>query len=191
MPVRDFLLYALPALVLFTGCVAVSPAVKRTGADRNTKALVWTENFRSDSGKNSYLVTLKTPDSRITGLCILKKSGEEWRGTLMNEMGEKAFDFIVTDNKCELLNVIPAMDKWYVKKTVAADLYYFFNVDNPQASFYRRTERFEQNGILVVNYKKKQLLAMPDGTVLLMNNRRNLQYEWRKIVELDTDKVIM
>jgi hypothetical protein len=182
-------LFALP--VLFMGCIAVSPAVKRTITAKKTDAPVWTENFRSDSVKNSYRVTLTTPDNRITGLCILKKTGEEWRGTLVNEMGAKAFDFIVADDKCELFNVIPIIDKWYVKKTVAADLYYLFNVDNPRAAFHKQLERFEQNGNIVVNYKKKQLLVMPDGSVLLMNNRRNLRYELKKIVEIDPDKIIM
>jgi hypothetical protein len=177
--------------VLLAGCIAVSPAVKRTVTAKKTDAPVWTGNIRSDSVKNSYRVTLTTPDNRITGLCILKKTGEEWRGTLVNEMGAKAFDFIVADDKCELFNVIPAMDKRYVKKTVAADLYYLFNVDNPQSVFHKQLERFEQNDSLVVNYRKKQLLVMPDGLILLMNNRRNLRYELKKIVEIDPDKVIM
>jgi hypothetical protein len=187
--VKFCFLFALS--VLFMGCIAVSPVVKRTITAKRSDALVWTENFRSDSVKNSYRVTLTTPDHCITGLCILKKTGETWRGTLVNEMGAKAFDFIVADDKCELFNIIPMMDRWYVKKTVAADLYYLFNVDNPKAAFHRQLERFEQNGNLVVNYKKKQLLVMPDGLVLLMNSRRNLRYELRKIVEIDPDKVIM
>ncbi|MDR2679507.1 MAG: hypothetical protein LBC47_01700 [Tannerella sp.] len=177
---------------LFAGCASVSPAVERTAANQKPGARVWTEELRSESLKNSYRVTLKTPDNSITGLCILKKSGDEWRGTLINEMGAKAFDFIITDDKCELLNVISMMDKWYVKKTVAADLYYLFNVDNPKAPFQKRLKRFEQeDGSLVVNYKKKQLLVGTDGSLRLKNSRRNLQYELRKMVEIDPDKIIM
>jgi hypothetical protein len=186
---KYILLFMLPAL--FAGCVAVSPAVKRAETARKSDARVWTEDFHSGSLKNRYRVALKTPDKSITGLCILKKSGDEWRGTLISEMGAKAFDFIVTDGKCELLNVIPAMDKWYVKKTVAADLYYLFNVDNPKAPFQKRLERFEQDGRLVVNYGKKQILAEPDGSLRLINSRRKLQYELRKMVEIDPDKIIM
>jgi hypothetical protein len=177
--------------VFIVSCSSVTPTVKRTTAARPTESVVWTPDFRSDSLKNSYRVVLKTPDNSITGICILKKNGDEWRGTLMNEMGAKAFDFIVTDEKCELLNVISMMDKWYIKKTVAADLYYLFNVDNPKASFQKKLERFEQDGNLVVNYKKKQILVEPDGSVLLMNNRHNLQYELRRMVEIDPDKVIL
>ena len=177
--------------VLLVGCASVTPTVKRGATAMQSDAIVWTSEFRSDNLKNSYRVTLKTPDNSITGICILKKNGDEWRGTLINEMGARAFDFIVTDEKCELLNVIAMMDKWYIKKTVAADLYYLFNVDNPKASFQKQLERFEQDGNLVVNNKKKQILVEPDGSVLLMNNRHNLQYELRKMIELDPNNVIL
>lgn len=180
-----------PLLALLVGCSSVTPVVKRSAAALPSEAPVWTQDFRSDSEKNSYRVVLKTPQNSITGICLLKKSGDEWRGTLINEMGAKAFDFIVTDKKCELLNVITMMDKWYIKKTVAADLYYLINADNPKASFHKKLERFQQNGNLVVNYKKKQLFVEADGAVTLMNNRRNLRYELRRMVEIDPDKVVL
>jgi hypothetical protein len=170
--------------VLLAGCRPVLPTVRRTAAAMPSDHTVWNVRNRSETGKNSYRVVLKMPDKTITGICILKKNNGEWRGTFINEMGAGAFDFIVTDEKCELLNVVSVMDKWYVKKTVAADLYFFFNVDNPKALFRKDLERFEQDGNLVVNYKKKQILAGADGSVLLMNNRHHLQYEWRKMVEI-------
>ena len=177
--------------VLFVGCSSVKPAIKRNTTAVASEAIVWKQSFRSDTEKNSFRTILKTSGNSITGLCITKKNGDEWRGTFINEMGAKAFDFIITDDKCELLNVISMMDKWYIKKTVAADLYYIFNVDNPKASFYKKLDRFEQGGNLVINYKKKQILVKPDGSVLLMNNRHGLQYELRKMTEVDPDKVIM
>lgn len=176
--------------VLLMSCGAVSPTVKRTTAAMSSDHTVWNEANRSETEKNSYRIVLKMPDNNITGLCILKKDNDGWRGTLINEMGAKAFDFIVTDEKCELLNVISMIDKWYVKKTVAADLYFFFNVDNPKAPFQRDLDRFEQDGVLVVNYKKKQIRAEPDGAILLTNSRHDLQYEWRKMAETDPDKTI-
>ena len=185
-----YILFFILTFIL-VGCASVTPAVKRGATATKSSSVVWTQDLRSDSIINRYHVTLKTPDNSITGICIMKKSGDEWRGTLINEMGAKAFDFVVTDGKCELLNVISMMDKWYIKKTVAADLYYLFNVDNPKASFSKQLERFEQGENLVVNLKKKQILVEPNGSVLLMNNRRNLQYELRKLVEIDPNKIMM
>ena len=178
-------------IIFMVGCSTVKPVVKRTAAAQPSDFVVWTPDFRSNELKNSYRIVLKTPDNSITGLCILKKTDDEWRGTLVNEIGAKAFDFKITDEKCELLNVISLMDKWYIKKTVAADLHFLFNVDNPKAPFRKRLERYEQDGIKVVNYQKKQILVKPDGAVLLVNRRRNLQYELRKMVVIDPDKVIL
>jgi hypothetical protein len=187
--VKYYLFFGL--LMWMVGCSSVAPVVKRTTNAKSSDFAVWTSDLRSDELKNSYRIMLKTPKNSITGLCILKKNGDEWRGTLINEMGAKAFDFIITDEKCELLNVISLMDKWYIKKTIAADLHFFFNVDNPKAPFQKRLERFEQQGKKVVNYQKKQISVRPDGAVLLVNKRHRLQYELRKMVEIDPDKVIL
>jgi len=180
-----YILFCLLSALL-VGCASTSPAtIGRTATAKQSESVVWTQELRSDDLANRYSVKLKTPDNTISGICILKKSGEEWRGTLINEMGAKAFDFIVRDDKCELLNVISMMDKWYVRKTIASDLYYLFNVDNPQASFHKTLECFEQDGNLVVNNKKKQIVVEQDGSVMLINNRHNLQYELRRIAETD------
>jgi hypothetical protein len=182
-----FLLFAGLGALFLGGCAAVSPlTVKRMPASVRSDQMVWNAGNRSDSLKNSYRAVLKTPGNSLTGICILKRNGDEWRGTLINEMGVKAFDFIVTGEKCELLNVFPAMDRWYVKKTVAADLYFLFNADHPEAPFRGKPERFEQDGRLVVNYKRKQILVRPDGAVLLLNNRHNLEYELRN---MNPDKI--
>ncbi|HCC50861.1 MAG TPA: hypothetical protein DEQ30_01450, partial [Porphyromonadaceae bacterium] len=67
--------------VFLAGCASVSPTVKRTSASVQSNHTIWHAENRSDSLKNSYRVVLKTPDNSITGICILKKNGDEWRGT--------------------------------------------------------------------------------------------------------------
>jgi hypothetical protein len=185
--------YALSCLLLacMVGCASVSPVIKRTAAAQPSDFVVWTPEFRSDEQLNSYRITLKTPKNSISGLLFLKKRNDDWVGQLTHETGAKAFDFIVTDKKCELRHVISMMDKWYIKKTVAADLFFLMQVDNPKAPFYKRLERFEQNGSRIVNYRKKQVVVGQDGSVRLVNKKRNLQYELRTMVELDPDKMIL
>ena len=187
---RHFFFFCLLSIVIVS-CSSVTPAVKRTSDARPSDFVVWTPEFRSDEVKNSYRIALKTSENSITGLCFLKKNKDEWRGTLMNEMGATAFAFTVTGEKCVLHNVISIMNKWYIKKTIAADLFFFIQIDNPNTPFYKRLERFEQNGKRIVNYKKKQVVIEEDGSVRLVNKRRNLQYELRKMVELDPDKIIL
>ena len=145
--------------------------------------VIWKSDLRSDDLNNFYHIEMKTPDNSITGLCILKKKGVEWNGTFINETMVKIFDFIMTDKKSKLLHVIFLMDKWYIKKTVAADLHFLFNIDNINAPYRKKIDLFEQDGIKVVNYRKKQLLVKPDRSIVLINRRYKLQYKLRKITE--------
>ena len=172
-------------------CKSVSPVIKKSADAQTVNFVVWAPEFRSDEEKNSYRVVLKTPKNSITGLFILKKKDDQWLGSLINEMSAKAFDIVVTDRKCEFISVISMLDKWYIKKTIAADLLFLIQADNPKAPFYKRLKRFEQNGNRIVNYKKKQIVVGEDGSVRLINGRRNLQYEFMKMVELDRDKMIL
>jgi len=188
-PVVKNLLYCL-LFVVMSGCSFVNSVVKRTATATQSDFLVWTADLRSDYQKNSYHFVLKSPMNSVSGICFLKKMDNEWRGTLINEMGAKIFDFIVTDTECELLDVISVMNKPYITKTVASDLHFLFNADNPNAPFQKRLERFEQDGTKVVNYQKKQIVVKSDS-ILLIDRRYKLQYELKKIVEMETDKVIM
>jgi hypothetical protein len=175
---------------LLAGCASTTPTVKRLSTAKPSEAAVWSESLRSDTLKNSYRIVLKRQDNSITGLCFVKRYDNEWRGTLINELGTKIFDFTVGDDKCMLLNVISMLDKGYIRKTLEDDLYILFNVDNPVSSFGSELERFEQDGVIVVNYRKKQILLLPDGSVALINNH-NMRYELRKMVDIDRNKVIL
>jgi len=168
------------------GCSSVEPIVKRSPTAKQSNFIVWTEDLRSNFQKNSYNIVLKMRDRSIPGICVLKKNGDKWLGTLINEMGATIFDFTITDDKCELSNVFFIMDKWYIKKTIAADLYFLFNVDNLKATFQKRLERFEQDGIKVANYQKRQIIVKSDS-VFMINRQRILQYELTKLIDIESD----
>ena len=177
--------------MMIAGCASVASFNKQTAATQASEFVVWAPDFRSDEIKNSYQIKLTTPKNTISGLFFLKKYGEEWRGTLTNEMGAKAFDCRINGENCELLNIIHRMDKWYIKKTIASDLYFFIHVDNPNTFFYKNLKYFEQTGAHVIYYKKKQIIIGQDGAIRLINKRRNLQYELRKMSELNPDKMLL
>jgi hypothetical protein len=185
-----YLLSLFSAILLFS-CGTSLPTVKRTAAARQSVAPVWSGSLRSDTLKNSYRLVLKYNDKAISGLCFLKKSDEGWRGTLVNDMGAKAFDFVVTDDRCELRDIIPMMDKWYIRRAIADDLYFLVNADNTKASFAALLERFEQNDEQIVNYGKKQIRVGADGSVTLINSSRGLRYELRKMTEIDNNKLLL
>jgi len=183
--VKIFLLSFL--FVGLAGCSFVNSVVMRTTPFKPMNFAVWTADLRSDSQKNSYHFVLRSPINSVSGICFLKKKDNEWRGTLINEMGAKIFDFIVTDTKCELFDVISVMNKPYIIKTVASDLHFLFNVDNPNAPFQKRLDRYEYYEMKVVNYRQKQISVKSDS-ILLINRSHRLFYGLNKILEIEPDK---
>lgn len=169
--------------LLLAGCSTTS-GVKQGQSMIYQKLPVWTDVLRSDVEMNRYQVSIKVKNNTITGMCLLKKAEDGWRGSLVNEFGAKAFDFIVTDKKAKLVNTIPMMDKWYIRKTIASDLYFLFEADNPDVSFQKQTVRYMDNGTLHVNYKKKKSIERkPDGSIMMNNLKYNIGYSLKRIDE--------
>lgn len=168
-------------LLLLAGCASTSKVQSYSYASPQ-ELPVWEQALRSDDEMNRYQVSFKVKNNTITGICLLKKVEDGWRGTLMNEMGAKAFDFMITGKKCKLVNVMSMMDKWYIRKTIADDLYFLFETDNPDAGFQRKTVRYDENGTLVVRYGKKKKLTRTPGAVITMENlKRNILYSLERI----------
>ena len=90
--------------LLLAGCATV-PALRRPADAQPSDALVWTPARRSETERNTYRVVLQTQKKELSDLCILRKNGDTWRGTLMNEFGFKVFDFQTTNSRYELQDV--------------------------------------------------------------------------------------
>ena len=105
---------------------------------------------------------IKTQKAEITGILVLKYVGEEWRGSLTNEFGVKAFDFIASENKCKLLNLSPFLDKRHIRRTVAGDMLFFLLHER-------------NNG----NARGRSLDLSSDGNFILRNDRRNIEYTFK------------
>jgi hypothetical protein len=179
-----YLLVSSLLFCLVTSCATVSTVRRPGGANLpEADARVWTEALRSEDQKNSYRVTIKMKDKQLSGICLLKKVGDEWRGSLVSEFGAKAFDFTVTSRKCKLQNVVSSLDKWYIRKTVVSDLYCLFAVDHPEASFREKTVRGEQGALVVAFGKKKVLTRWPDGTLTMQNLVRDISYSLIRVEE--------
>jgi len=170
-------------LLLFTGCV-ITAKTNQAAYPSPINSRLWTEELRDSENINRYQVDIQVRGSHITGICMLRKSDEGWRGTLINEFGVKAFDFIVSPQKCELLNTISMMNKWYIRRTIADDLHFLFEIDNPDVSFQKKTTRSEQDGTLVISMKKEKTITRnPDNSLTLHNLKRKIVYSLNKISE--------
>ena len=119
-------------------------------------------------GRQEYSVAIMARGAEITGVCIVKTDAEGSRGAIVNEFGIHALDFMVSADrrKVKLLNVIPMMDRWYVRRVVKKDLRTLFNA----------TADGEQAG-------GRTVIVEPDGTVTLTNTRYKLKYSLKKLHE--------
>ena len=179
---RSMMKYLLVSSIflLLTSC-ATSSRLQQSAIENRR---LWTSELRDDENLNRYHVTIQVRGNHLSGMCLLKKSDDTWRGTLINEFGVKAFDFIVTTKKCELLHTISFLNKWYIRRTIAGDLHFLFEVDNPNVSFQKKTMRTVQNGMLEIRHKKnKSIIRTPDNRMILTNLKRNIIYSLNTISE--------
>lgn len=78
----------------------------------------------SSGERQQYTIYIEMPKAYLSGVGILKNDGARIVGSLINEFGLSAIDFTYDPvrGKVKLLNVMPMMDKWYIRKTLRKDL---------------------------------------------------------------------
>jgi len=71
-----------------------------------------------------YSAYIETPRAAVSGICILVSDSTEIRGCLFNEFGITALEFTYNrrKDKVRLHTVLPALDKWYIRRTLRRDL---------------------------------------------------------------------
>jgi hypothetical protein len=147
---------------LFSLCLLLLASCAST---RNTSATG--DGLLLDKGKTSrYQLLIKTNRSEITGIMLLKYTADEWRGSLMNEFGVKAFDLTAAKGKCRLQNILPLLDKWHIRRTIASDFAFLL---------WKAGQEKPDKG--------KSLERLPDGAFLLKNEKRHITYLFQPIEE--------
>ena len=124
-------------------------------------------------GRQQFTVFISAKGMELSGICIIKTDEQGSRGAIVNEFGVHALDFTLSSDrrKVKLLNVMPVMDRWYIKKVVRGDLkYLFMATENPQPKG-RRMVRVED-----------------DGTVTLENTKYKLKYSLKPINNTQDDE---
>ena len=87
-----------------------------------------------------------------------KSSDDGIVGTVVNEFGMKAFDFIYDNKKVQLLNIVAFLDKWYIRKVLRKDLAFILSQMEQGVDFEKKPRRiqFKSNGeIEAVNSRYK------------------------------------
>lgn len=66
-----------------------------------------------------YNLRMQFRGHEITGICVINKTNDSnLVGTVINEFGMKAFDFVYSNGKIKLINIISFLDKWYIRKVL-------------------------------------------------------------------------
>lgn len=73
---------------------------------------------------NRYAFAIETPTAAVTGIMILKEDNDRITGSMVNEFGVSAVDFVYDRSRrsIKLLNVVSFLDKWYIKRVLRKDL---------------------------------------------------------------------
>ena len=117
-------------------------------------------------GRQQYSVTISARGAEITGICMVKTDGEGSRGAIVNEFGLHALDFTLTvdRSKAKVLNVLPMMDRWYIRRVLRKDLRLLFGA----------TQTGQQKG-------GRTLTIDSDSTVVMNNERYKLKYSLKRL----------
>ena len=68
---------------------------------------------------SEYTFFMQARGQEITGICMVSQSPDgQTTGTIVNEFGVKAFDFMIDNGKVKIINVIKPLDRWYIRKAL-------------------------------------------------------------------------
>lgn len=74
--------------------------------------------------KMKYKALIEMPKAYISGICVIVNDGTAIKGSIFNEFGVSAINFIYdpSKDKVKLIDVIKLMNKWYIRKVLKKDL---------------------------------------------------------------------
>ncbi|MDR2389651.1 MAG: hypothetical protein LBD89_07695 [Tannerellaceae bacterium] len=123
--------------------------------------------FYGEETTARYRVHIQSRRTNLSGILVAKSRGDEWRGSLVNEFGVKAFDFALDKQKCRLFHTVSFLNKWYIRKIIANDLLFFF----------RATQQGKGK------MKEKTLTIQSDGIIRIRNERHKIEYIFQPLTE--------
>jgi len=172
-----FLTFVSLALCLLAGC---SPKLASVSGGKYDIPF-WTPQLRDNVQTNRYRIAIVKDELNISGIWMVKRMDETWRGAMINEFGLKIFDFTCTANRCKIIHPVAMMDKWYIKKTIADDVQFMLEADNPAYKTGRTARRSLDNNTLTITNKNRMLQRLPSGEMAMYNKKRNLTYTLNKM----------
>lgn len=74
--------------------------------------------------KMKFSATIEMPKGYVSGICVLMAEDGVIKGSMFNEFGISAMDFIYQPGKdrVKLVSVMDMLDKWYIKRVLKKDM---------------------------------------------------------------------
>lgn len=91
----------------------------------STFPLIAQQSFPMEDGDCAYYdFSMSTPNTELSGLCILMYSGNTIKASIVNEFGATFMDysFNVRKSKIKLHYVFEKLDKWYIRRVLKRNL---------------------------------------------------------------------
>jgi len=127
-------------IILLSSCspkLATTSSINESGKENNGPAYKPVV-FRS---------VIQFGNNAVTGLMIIKKRADDSVcGSFTNEFGVKGFDFIYSDNKVDLVYVMPMLDRYLIKRTLKEDIrllvrYGFSEINDSVMNYSQKSSR--------------------------------------------------
>lgn len=123
-----------------------------------------------------YAFEISLQRGHLTGLLVTRTVNGEIIGTMVNEFGVTALSFVynVHKNKIKLVDVLPMLNKWYIKQVLKNDLKYCVDI------LYN----------LPVKKKKNYVVEKTAECVSVTNTKRKITYTFRAVKPLGATETI-
>lgn len=123
-----------------------------------------------------YAFEISLQRGHITGILVTRTVNDEIIGTMVNEFGVTALSFVynVKKNKIKLIDVLPMLNKWYIKQVLKNDLKYCVDI------IYA----------LPAKKKKNYVVGESGGCMSVTNSKRKITYTFRPISPIGEADVI-
>ena len=117
-----------------------------------------------------YNMSIQRKEMNITGICMMRRTGNDIIGSVVNEFGIKAFDFDynIDKKKVKLNNVVEFINKWYIRKILKGDLKYLFS--------YGKNMEKDTNRDVIIG---------ADKSIEMDNNKFHLKYVFTPLNDLN------
>ena len=113
----------------------------------------------AESPSCRHAVIIDTGKATLSGILVTRESGDSILGSIINEFGISALDFIYDTRrgKIKLTHTVGFLDKWYIKRTLGNDLAHCLRLLYGLPGDEKRNYKTEQTGetIKIHNTKRK------------------------------------